>query len=65
MQDDKDLKRAEAEYNHELDIINRKDTKFDTELSKLETERIAITTEIDSIKSVKDDHIERTFGIFS
>ena len=65
MPDDKDLKKAEAEYEHELDIINRKDTKFDTELNKLETQRSAITTEIDSIKKVKDDNIDRTFGIFS
>jgi len=64
-QDETDLKKAEAEYNHALDVINRKDTKFDTELSKLETERTAITTEMDSIKKVRDDNTERTFGIFS
>ncbi len=63
--DDTDLKKAEAEYEHELDIINTKDTKFDNELSKLETERTSITTEIDSISKVRDDNIERTFGIFS
>ena len=63
--DDKDLKKAEAEYEHELDLINRKDTKFDTTLSKLETERSAITTEIESIDKVKGENIERTFGIFS
>ena len=63
--DEKKLKKAEAEYEHGLDIINRKDTKFDTELSKLETERTAIKTEMDSIKQVRDDNIERTFGIFS
>lgn len=65
VQDDKDLKKAEAEYEHELDSINRKDTKFDTDLSKLETERTSITTEMDAIKSVRDDNIDRTFGIFS
>jgi len=59
------MKKAEAEYEHELDIINRKDTKFDQDLSKLETERTSITTEVDSIKKVRDDNIERTFGIFS
>lgn len=64
-QDETDLKKAEAEYNHALDLINRKDTKFDTELSKLETERTAITTEMDSIKKVRDDNTDRTFGIFS
>lgn len=65
VQDDKDLKKAEAEYEHELSIINTKDTKFDRDLSKLETERTAITTEIDAIKTVRDDNIDRTFGIFS
>ena len=65
VQDDTDLKKAEAEYEHELDVINTKDTKFDNDLSKLETERTAITTEIDSITQVRDDNIDRTFGIFS
>ena len=65
VQDDTDLKKAEAKYEHELDIINRKDSKFDQDLSKLETERTAITTEIDSIKTVRDDNTDRTFGIFS
>ena len=64
-QDEADLKKAEAEYEHELDVINTKDTKFDNDLSKLETERTAITTEIDSITQVRDDNIDRTFGIFS
>ena len=64
-QDEKDLKKAEAEYEYELDKINQKDTKFDTELSKLETERTSITTEIESVQKVRDDNIERTFGIFS
>ncbi len=65
VQDDTDLKKAEAEYEHELDIINRKDTKFDQDLTKLETERTSITTEMESIQKVRDDNIERTFGIFS
>ena len=65
VQDETFLKKAEAEYEHELDIINQKDTKFDNELSKLETERTSITTEIESIGKVKEENIERTFGIFS
>jgi len=64
-QDDTDLKKAEAEYEYELGIINRKDTKYDQDLSKLETERNAMKTEMDSIKTVRNDNIERTFGIFS
>ena len=65
VQDDKDLKKAEATYEYELDKVNKKDTKYDNDLSKLETERTAITTEMDSIKKVRDDNIDRTFGIFS
>ena len=64
-QDETDLKKAEAEYEHELDKINDKDTKYDNQLNELETERTAITTEIESIQQVRDDNIERTFGIFS
>ena len=65
VQDETDLKRAEAEYEYELDKINQKDSKYDTDLSKLETERTSITTEMDALKQVRDDNIERTFGIFS
>lgn len=64
-QDKTDLAKIEAEYQHELDIISRKDSKFDTELSKLETERSAITTEMDAIKQVRDDNTDKSFGIFS
>ena len=65
MKDEDAIKKAEIEYEHELSIINRKDTKFDNELNKLETERSAITTEMESIEKVRDDNIDRTFGIFS
>lgn len=64
-QDESDLKKAEAKYEHELSIIKRKDAKFDQDLSKLETERNALKTEYDSIKKVKEDNVKRTFGIFS
>ncbi len=65
VQDEADLKKAEAKYEHELGIINQKDTKFDKDLSKLETERNAMKTQMDAIKTVRNDNIERTFGIFS
>lgn len=59
------LARAEAEYEHALKVIDRKDKKYDLELNKLESERSALTKQYDSIKKVIDDNIERTFGIFS
>ena len=57
--------KAEAEYEHKMKEIDRKDKKFDMDLNKLETERTALKTEYDSVKKVIEDNIERTFGIFS
>ena len=59
------LAKAEAEYEHDMKQIDRKDKQFDMDLNKLETERSALTKEYDSVKKVIDDNIERTFGIFS
>ena len=59
------LARAEAEYEHKMKVIDRKDKKFDLDLSKLETERNALTKQYDSVKKVIEDNIDRTFGIFS
>lgn len=58
-------KKLEAKYEHDLKEINHKDKQLDMSLSKLETQRKALTTEYDSIKKIIDDNIERTFGIFS
>ena len=59
------LAKAEAEYEKATKDIDNKDKKFDMDLSKLESERTALTTEYDSVKKVISDNIERTFGIFS
>ena len=59
------LAKAEAKYEKDLRDINKKDKQYDLTLSKLETERSALTTEYDSVKKVIEDNIERTFGIFS
>ena len=58
-------KKAEAKYEHDLKEIDKKDKKYDMTLSKLETERTALTTEYGSVKKVIEDNIDRTFGIFS
>ena len=63
--DNRALAKAEAEYEHTLKQIDKKDKKFDLDLSKLETERTALTTEYESVKKVIEDNIDRTFGIFS
>ena len=63
--DKKALALAEAEYEHAMKKIDKKDKEFDMDLNRLETERTALTTEYESVKKVVQDNIERTFGIFS
>lgn len=63
--DEKELKKAEATYEAENTRINRKDAQYDTLLSQTETERSAIKTEMDSLKTVRNDNIEKTFKCFS
>ena len=63
--DNRALAKAEAQYEHTLKQIDKKDKMFDLDLSKLETERTALTTEYESVKKVIEDNIDRTFGIFS
>ena len=63
--DEVDLKKAEAQYESDMSKINRKDTQYDTQLSQLETERKAIKEEIESLKNVAKDNVERTFKLFS
>ena len=63
--DSRALKKAEAKYENTLRQIDKKDKNYDLTLSKLETQRTALTTQYDSLKKVIDDNIERTFGIFS
>ena len=63
--DNTEMKKAEAQYNKELKAINKKDTMFDLALEKLETERNAITNELDALRNVIDENIDRSFKTFS
>ena len=63
--DETDLKKAEAKYEADMAKINAKDKKFDTDIAALEQERNAIKTEIDTLKTVAKDNVERTFKLFS
>lgn len=62
--DEVGLKRAEAQYEADMNYINRKDTQYDTQLSQLETERKAIKEEIDTLKTVAKENVDRTFKLF-
>ena len=63
--DELDLKKAEAKYEADMRKINAKDKKFDTDLAALEQERNAIKTEMDTLKTVAKDNVDRTFKLFS
>lgn len=62
--DEVGLKKAEAQYEADMNKINAKDTRYDNKLSQLETERTAIKTEIESLQNVAKDNVDRTFKIF-
>lgn len=63
--DEVGLKKAEAKYEADMNKINAKDTRYDTELAQLETERNAIKEEIEALKNVAKDNVDRTFKIFT
>ena len=63
--DDIELAVAEVEYESDMKKINAKDKKYDTELSTLENQRSAMKEEMDSLKTVINDNIQRTFKLFS
>lgn len=62
--DEVGLKKAEAQYEADMNKINAKDTRYDNKLSQLETERNAIKTEIESLETVAKENVDRTFKIF-
>ena len=45
--------------------IDNKDRKYDSDLASLETERNAIKQEMETLKSVAKENVERTFKLFS
>ena len=59
------LKKAEAKYEADMKRIDLKDRKYDTDLSALESERNAIKQEMETLKTVSKDNVERTFKLFS
>lgn len=59
------LRKAEAKYESDMKRIDLKDRKFDYDLAALDNERNAIKQEIETLKTVAKDNVERTFKLFS
>jgi len=63
--DETGLRKAEAKYEADMRRIDMKDRKFDYDLAALDNERNAIKQEMETLKTVAKDNVERTFKIFS
>lgn len=63
--DESDDKEAQAEYDTTMAKIEKLDKSLEMELDKLENERNAIQTEMDSVSTVIKDNIDSSFKVFS
>ena len=54
--------QAKAYYDIEKSKINRKEKQLDTELTKLQTEYSSLTQDYNSVKSILDANIQRSFA---
>ena len=64
IQDKSDLRKAEAKYEADMRRIDMKDRKYDYELAALDNERNAIKNEMETLKTVARDNVDRTFKLF-
>ena len=58
------LKAAQAEYDKNTSEISRAEKLLDLELSQINTEHQAATTEYDSVKSLISDNVDKSFSLF-
>lgn len=56
--------KEQARINKELSTIQQQDKRLELQLTELDTRRTQITTELDSLKTVMKDNIERTYKSF-
>ena len=54
-----------ADINAQTSIIQQEDRTLELRLKQLDTEQNALATEMDAVKKVIDDNVEKTFKTFS
>lgn len=64
-QNEATITKAEVKYKEAMNDIEQKDKKFDQDLKKLDSIHNALQTEYDSLKSVIEKNVERSFKAFS
>lgn len=57
--------KAKAQYDRLQTQIQNQDKKLELELDSIETQRSAVTTEVESVQKVIDDNIESSFKAFA
>ena len=57
--------KAKAKYDRLQTQIQNQDKKLEIELDNIETQRSAVTTEVESVQKVIDDNIESSFKTFA
>ena len=62
--DEINLRKAEAKYEADMLRIDKKDRIYDHELAALDNERNAIKQEMETLKTVAKENVERTFKLF-
>ncbi len=62
--DESMLRAAQAEYDKNTSEMSRAEKLLDLELSQINTEHSAVTTEYDSVKSLISDNTDRSFSLF-
>ena len=61
---DKDEAKAKAEYDAAMNKINRKEKLIDSQISRLNTEYTAISTERETIQQIMSDNVQSSFKLF-
>ncbi len=62
---DADDAAAKAKYDRLQNQVQNQDKKLEMELDNIETQRSAVTTEVDSVKKVISDNVQKTFKTFN
>lgn len=63
--DEDAIQKAEAEYNTAKSTLSSLESSLDVKMNDLDSERTAITTEVESVKSILKKNIETSFKMFT
>ena len=57
--------KEQADINRKTSIIQSEDKKLELKLTRLDNERKAVDTELEAVKKVIEDNIDKSFKTFS